>query len=89
MKPIRIFIGYDKDINSIAHVCTSSILRRSTIPISFTYISRKMLSGVLTKPKGENDSTEFSISRFLTPYLSDYKGMSIFMDNDVIRKSEI
>jgi len=32
----------------------------------------------------KNQSTEFSYSRFLVPYLSDYKGISIFVDHDFI-----
>lgn len=89
MNPIKIFIGYDEDVNSIAHVCTSSILRRSTIPVSFTYISLKMISSFFTRERGANDSTQFSLSRFLTPYLSGYEGVSIFMDNDVIVTRDI
>ena len=89
MKPIKIFIGYDSNINSIAHVLTSSILRRATIPVEFTYISLKMIQGFFKRKVEKDSSTEFSISRFLTPYLSSYEGLSIFMDNDIIVTQDI
>ena len=34
-------------------------------------------------------STEFSFSRFFTPYLSNYEGWSIFMDNDIVVLEDI
>ena len=89
MKPIKIFSGYDSNINSIANVLTSSILRRATIPVEFTYISLKMIQGFFKRKVEKDSSTEFSISRFLTPYLSSYEGLSIFMDNDIIVTQDI
>ena len=37
----------------------------------------------------EDGSTEFSFSRFLTPYLSGYTGQSIFMDCDMLVRGDI
>jgi lipopolysaccharide biosynthesis glycosyltransferase len=34
-------------------------------------------------------STDFSFSRFLTPYLSDYAGWSVFMDCDMVMLEDI
>lgn len=38
---------------------------------------------------GKTFSTEFSHTRFLVPYLSDYKGWSLFIDADMIFLSDI
>lgn len=37
----------------------------------------------------EDGSTEFSFSRFLTPYLCGYSGQSIFMDCDMLLRCDI
>jgi hypothetical protein len=37
----------------------------------------------------EDGSTEFSFSRFLTPWLSDYEGISVFMDCDMLVRCDI
>lgn len=42
------------------------------------------MQGIYSRPKGEFDSTDFSNSRFLVPYLSGYRGWSVFMDCDMV-----
>lgn len=37
----------------------------------------------------EDGSTDFSFSRFLTPYLCGYQGVALFMDCDMIVKGDI
>lgn len=60
----------------------NSILRRASGPVSFTPINKRNIPEF---SRGKEDgSTEFSFSRFLTPYLSGYKGSSIFMDCDML-----
>lgn len=39
--------------------------------------------------ENEDGATEFSFSRFLTPYLSGYTGQSIFMDCDMLARGDI
>jgi hypothetical protein len=41
------------------------------------------------RPRGPNESTEFSISRFLVPWLSDFKGVSVFMDSDMLCLADV
>jgi hypothetical protein len=66
-----------------------SIMQNTSTPISFTFLHRDMLKEIFTRPKSKHDSTDFSISRFLVPYLSDYKGWSLFVDNDMITLDDI
>jgi hypothetical protein len=49
----------------------------------------KQLGGVLTRERHPLQSTDFSFSRFLTPYLSGYAGWSVFMDCDMLMMNDI
>jgi len=84
MTMLNLFVGYDSKEPVAYHVLAHSILRRASIPVSITPVSRKALSSVYTKPRGEKESTEFSMTRFLVPWLSGYKGYSIFLDCDFL-----
>jgi len=86
---IRIFIGYDSNEVVAYHTLCHSILRHSSQPVSFTPIARNTIENLYKKPKGEKESTEFSLTRFLVPYLSDFHGWSIFMDCDMLVTEDI
>lgn len=47
------------------------------------------LKGAFKRDKHPLQSTEFSFSRFLTPYLSRYSGWSVFMDCDMLMLDDI
>ncbi len=81
---IRIFIGYDKKESVAAYVLAHSIHKRSSMPVSITFLNRDNLRGVYDRPKGEFDSTDFSNSRFIVPYLCNYEGYAVFMDCDML-----
>lgn len=87
--PLRIFIGYDPRESIAFHVLSHSILKRASGPISITPIVRDHLGKVFTRERGPLESTDFSISRFLVPYLSGYEGFSIFMDCDMLCRDDI
>ena len=44
---------------------------------------------MFTRERGPLESTDFSISRFLVPWLSGYEGVSIFMDCDMLCLDDI
>lgn len=81
---LRIFIGYDDAERIAYHVLCHSIQRRASIPISITPLNRATLTAVFDRPRGEYDSTDFSISRFIVPYLCDFEGWAVFMDCDML-----
>lgn len=81
---LRIFIGYDKDETVAYHVLSHSILTRSSIPVQITPLNRASMSGFFIRERGEYDSTDFSISRFLVPWLCGYDGFAVFMDCDML-----
>jgi lipopolysaccharide biosynthesis glycosyltransferase len=84
----KIFIGVDDKELVAFQVAAHSIMARSSIPISIHPIYRKNLP-FYTRPRGEYDSTDFSISRFLVPFLCDYQGHALFMDSDVLCLADI
>jgi len=80
----RVFIGYDSKEIVAYHVLEQSIIDRSSIPVAITPINFDNLKGLFTRERNALQSTEFSFSRFLTPYLSGYSGWSVFMDCDML-----
>lgn len=89
MKPLNIYIGFD-NVESVAyHTLCHSILSRASIPVSLIPVKRSMLKAIHTRPLDQKQSNEFSFTRFLVPYLSDYDGWSIFMDCDILCLADI
>jgi len=86
---IDVFIGYDHCEEVAWHVCASSIMRHTTVPVAITPVSLHTLNHVLKRPRDQNQSNEFSFSRFLVPWMSAYSGWSIFMDCDIIVREDI
>jgi len=87
--PLKLFIGYDSKEAVAYHVLASSILRRASIPVSLIPLTRQSLTRVYTRERGPTEATEFSLTRFLVPYLSDYEGVSVFMDCDMVMRVDV
>ena len=85
----KIFIGYDSREKIAYHVLSHSIISNATIPVQITPVNLKNLKRFYKRPKAKNHSTEFSISRFLAPYLSNYQGLSLYLDCDFIMLADI
>ena len=49
----------------------------------------EQLGGMLTRERNPLQSTDFSFSRFLVPYLCGYEGWSLFMDCDMLMLDDI
>ena len=86
---IRIFIGFDPKEEIAYHVLSASIIRRTSLPVQITPIALSTLKLIHKRERNPLQSTEFSFSRFLTPYLSNYSGWSIFMDCDMLVLDDI
>lgn len=89
MELLRIAIGVDYREVSGYHVACHSIMRRSSMPVSFIPIALNNLNGLMWRERNKLQSTEFSFSRFLAPYLCNYEGWVIFMDSDVVVLDDI
>ena len=86
---LQIFIGYDAKESVAYHTLAHSLLRRSSIPLTIAPLVRAQLKGLYTRERGPTESTEFSLTRFLVPHLSQYRGWSLFMDCDMLCRADI
>lgn len=86
---IPVFIGYDGRETVSLSVLSHSIHARASRPVSIAPVMLSQLEGVFQRERHPLQSTDFSFSRFLTPYLSDYTGWSVFMDCDMLMLDDI
>lgn len=82
IEKIKIIVGFDQKEAIAYHVFCQSILERSTIPVEFIPLAENTLSGY--RERHTDGSNTFVYSRFLTPYLNNYEGWSIFADGDMV-----
>src|SRR5699024_4421517 len=71
---IRVFIGFDPREAVAFNVLSHSIHARSSQPVAIAPLALGQLTGLMTRERHPLQSTDFSFSRFLTPYLSGYSG---------------
>lgn len=90
-EPLRIFIGFDSREPVAWHVCASSILRRASVPVMIAPLVQRSLRsvGLYTRARGATEATEFSMTRFLVPYLCGFYGHAVFMDCDMIMRVDV
>jgi lipopolysaccharide biosynthesis glycosyltransferase len=84
---IRVFVGYDPSETVAFHVLAHSIMRHASQPVSVAGLVLHQLP--MWRERNPLQSTEFAFSRFLVPYLCDYKGSAIFMDCDMLCRADI
>ena len=86
---VNIYIGTDRTHNNVHEICRKTIHSNS---YNSGYLKTNLLD-IQKIPEYnreyKNQSTEFSYSRFLAPWLSDFKGLSIFVDDDFIITEDI
>lgn len=75
---LNIFIGIDPRQPVAYNVLQFSILRRSSVPVSITPLVLPQL------PIKRRGLTDFTFSRYLPPFLCDYRGYSLFLDADML-----
>lgn len=86
---MRIFIGFDPREEAAYHVLSRSIIARSSKPVSIAPLALTQLKDCYTRPYNPMQSTDFSFSRFLVPYLCDYQGWVLFMDCDMLALDDV
>ncbi len=85
---LKIFVGYDGKVEPVAyHTFCQSVIEKSTIPVSFTPLALNTLSEY--NETHTDGSNAFIYSRFLVPYLCNFKGMALFVDGDMICRTDI
>jgi hypothetical protein len=86
---VQVFVGFDSSEEEACRVCAYSIQQHNP-NLNPLFLNQKALraEGIYTRPIDKMASTEFSLTRFLTPYLS--KSMyAIFCDGDFVFRSDV
>lgn len=82
---MKIYVGWDSREDIAYQVCRYSIISRQpkaeVSPLKQHELREK---GIYTRGIDSLASTEFTFTRFLVPFLNEYKGWAVFVDCDVI-----
>lgn len=87
----KIFVGYDSREDIAWQVCRHSLARHSVDPIAIHPLRQNILRelGLYTRPYDGTSSTEFSLTRFLTPYIAATDQWTMFVDCDFLYTRDI
>ena len=86
-KKINLFVGFDPREAVAYHVFCNSIIQNTSVPVQITPLVLSQLQEF--NETHDDRSNDFVYSRFLTPYLSDFKGWTIFADGDMICQGDL
>jgi len=90
VRDFKVFIGWDSREDIAYEVAKYSIHKYNpnieVIPLK-QYQLRE--AGVYWREEDKKGSTEFTITRFLVPWLSQFNGWSLFMDCDVLAYEDV
>ena len=91
VSPIPIFIGYDSRERAATNVLIDSLYQNSTAPLAITPLVTPNLQaqGLFRRERDPKQSTDFSFTRFLVPYLMGYRDWALFMDCDMLCRGDI
>lgn len=83
---MKFFIGWDSREDIAYQVAKESLIANASVDVDVVPIKLQELtdSGLCIRAVDPLASTEFTYSRFLTPYLAGYKGWTIFCDCDFL-----
>ncbi|HAI42867.1 MAG TPA: glycosyltransferase [Maribacter sp.] len=84
---MKVYVGYDTREDIAYQVCEHSIKRRNgKTEVQALKQSDLRTQGLYTREIDKLSSTEFTFTRFLIPYLQNYKGWAVFCDCDFVWK---
>lgn len=91
MTALKVFIGWDSREVPAYDVCRASLLQHSSIPLEVQPIRQDELRrrGLYWRAPDPLAATEFSITRFLTPFLAEYSGWALFVDCDFLFRQDV
>jgi hypothetical protein len=85
----NVYIGYDEREDIAAQVCKFSITSRCSQPVDVNFLKSKDIPE-FTRPREPQQSTDFTYTRFMIPYLEEYlPGYSIFCDCDFLFLADV
>lgn len=87
----KVYVGYDHREDIAWQVCRHSLLRHSTTDVDIHPLKQDVLRelGLYTRPFDAGAATEFSLTRFLVPYLGAHEGWTLFVDCDFLFTDDI
>lgn len=85
---INVYIGWDSREIDAYNVCCSSIKRHTSNNFKYKIIpiikNKLQENGIYNRNDDSLVATEFTYTRFLVPFLQDYKGYAFFCDCDFL-----
>jgi len=83
---LNIYVGWDSREEIAFEVCKQSIIENASIEVDVAPIILDELisEGVYSREIDPLASTEFTYSRFLTPFLNNFSGWALFCDCDFL-----
>jgi lipopolysaccharide biosynthesis glycosyltransferase len=83
---LKVFIGWDSRFPEPADVLAASIRKHASIGVQIFFLKLDELARRygFKRPHDPLASTEFTYTRFLVPFLCDYQGKAVFLDNDAL-----
>jgi len=88
---LRVFIGWDSREPIAYEVAKSSALKHASVPLDVRPIKLDDLvsRGAYSRAIDPLASTEFTYSRFFTPYLAGFEGWALFCDCDILFNGDL
>jgi len=88
---VKVFVGYDSREDIAWQVCRHSLLRHSDNNVNVIPLRQSALRelGLYTRAIDAAASTEFSLTRFLTPFLAAQRGWVMFCDCDFLFTTDV
>ncbi len=87
--PMRVFIGYDPREAVAFSVLAHSLQRHASRPVAIAPLMLSQLQEIFWRERHPLQSTDFSFTRFLVPYLCDYEGWALFLDCDMLARRDL
>ena len=85
----KIFVGFDPREDVAVNVLTDSMQAHASVPVQIAQVRLSQLQGIYQRPTNELQSTAFSFSRFLVPWLCNFEGWALFIDADMLCLGDI
>lgn len=88
---LKIYVGYDTREDIAWQVCRHSLRRHSKIDLEIYPLKQATVRelGLYTRPSDKGAATEFSLTRFLVPYIAASDDWSIFVDCDFLFTADL
>ena len=90
---MNVYIGWDPNETQSYDLASYSLYKRAgksdKVFVRSLIRNKLRADGVFWRPAGVDESSEFTITRFLVPYLMVYDGWALYVDCDVLFLSDV